>query len=73
MDMVVKFQVLGTEFEAIVSDALNEQAAREAATTQIAKAIHQTFKIDSVKPYCGPKKRTSLFSTYKDGFALSNN
>ena len=68
MDRLVKFEVLGTEFEAIVSGAANEQEAREVATTQIAKALHSTFKIKSVKPARVPEKRISLWQTYSDGF-----
>lgn len=73
MDRLVKFEVLGTEFEAIVSGAANEQEAREVATTQIAKAIHQTFKINSITSIPEQKRRTSLFSTYRDGFAICKN
>lgn len=73
MDRLVNFEVLGTEFEAIVSGAANEQEAREVATTQIAKAIHQTFKINSITSIPEQTRRTSLFSTYRDGFAICKN
>lgn len=73
MDRIVKFTILGAEFEAIVSGAADEQEAREVATTQIAKAIHNTFRIKSITSDPNNKRRKSLFDTYRDGFAICKN
>ena len=69
MDRLVRFTVLGKDFEARIKGAATEQDAREIATTQIAKEIHQTFRIKGIVPDVQPPTgKPSIWDLYKSGF-----
>lgn len=69
MDRLVRFTVLGKDFEARIKGAATEQEAREIATTQIAKEIHQTFRIKWIVPDVQPQTgKPSIWDLCKSGF-----
>lgn len=65
--MLAHFTVLDTDFRIEVDDVSSEAEARDKVTTAMAKRFVETFRITAITPV-RPKKRTSLFSTYADGF-----
>lgn len=64
-DRLVTFVVMGVEMQAVIGNAETDQEAREKILAAIAKSFH-VRAITPVKP----KKRVSLWDTYKDGFRL---
>lgn len=66
--MIVKFTVLGTDFQTEVVGAKSEADAHDHVTTEIAKRFVETFRIKEVTQVRTAPKRRSIFSTYADGF-----
>jgi len=66
MTRLVTFVVLGKEFQTKV-EAKDDAEARDIVTTQIAKQFHETFYVKAITTV-KPRKRVSLWDTYKGGF-----
>jgi len=63
MDRLVTFVVMGREIQATVRNAASDDEARAEIIAQISKTFH-VKSITTVKP----RKRVSLWDTYKGGF-----
>jgi len=63
MDRLVTFVVMGREIQATVRNASSDDEARAEIIAQISKSFH-VKSITTVKP----RKRVSLWDTYKGGF-----
>lgn len=65
MDRIVTFVVLGQEHQATISNCDSDRLAKDAVLEQIVKSFH----VRAITPI-KPKKRTSLWATYADGFKM---
>lgn len=63
MYRIVTFVVLGQEHQAMISNCDSDRLAKDAVLEQIVKSFH----VRAIMPV-KPKKRTSLWATYADGF-----
>jgi hypothetical protein len=65
MDRIVTFVVFDNEYQVTVKDCDSDRLAKDAVFEQLIKSFH----IRAITPV-KPKKRTSLWATYADGFKM---
>ena len=65
MDRIVTFVVFDNEYQVTVKDCDSDRLAKDAVLEQIVKSFH----VRAITPI-KPKKRTSLWATYADGFKM---
>lgn len=63
MDRIVTYVVNGTEHRALIKNCDSDRLAKDA----VLEAVVKSFHIRAITPV-KPKKRTSLWATYADGF-----